>query len=347
MLLCIDSVRGGLFKEVSNRTITVKCPGTPLTSGAFFIFMKYKSWDNFLIHCSGIQSILTIPKGIRPLSDKEIATLSTINLKDEKTEKEIGIVAHLTKKMEVAADPPLSKTAISYLTRRYGWEKYAKKTASKGIGIPYREKGNLLEQDAISLLSKLDKISYQKSDSVKTNDFMLGKPDIVVPGSTVIDVKVAWNLQTFLNVLNAPLKSLYWYQMQGYLELYDLPVGYVCFCLMDTPEELIEKERIKLLNKFVIGETNREDYERNNESLDMALTYNNIPLKRRVIRFKVTRSPEIIPMIQKKVVKCRAWLNEFEKNHILGRQIITLRENYVNLQENNTKSDPDESCENN
>jgi len=308
--------------------------------------MKFKNWDNFLIHCSGIQPILTVPKGIKALSDKEMATLAAIKLKEEKTEKEEGIVLHLTKKMNTALDPPLSRTAISYLTRRYGWEKYAKKTASKGIGIPYREKGNILEADAISLLSQLDKVKYEKNDSIKANDFLLGKPDIVVPGVTILDVKVSWNLQTFLSVLNSPLKALYWFQMQGYLELYDLPTGYVCFCLLDTPEELIERERVKLLNKYVIGETNQEDFERNNESLDLSLTYTNIPLKRRVIRFKVDRSPEVIGRVHKKVIKCRAWLNEFEKIHILGRQIIILPEQYVNQQENSTKSDPDEPRQN-
>lgn len=296
--------------------------------------------------CSGIQPIMSTPKYVTALTDKQVATLSLLKMKEEKTIKDFQTIIHLTEKAAKWDDPPLNKTAMMYLTKRYGWEKYAKKAASIGAQMAFYEKGTLLEGEAIELLSTLDKTGYTKNNEALTNDYLLGKCDIVTPGkSKIIDIKVAWNISTFLGVFNSPLKPLYWYQMQGYLDLYQLDHGEVCFCLLNTPEGLVEREKIKLLNKYVFGEINREDYDKNMESLDLSLSYNNIPMKRRVVRFRVDRRPELMPKVYKKVEKCREWLTAFEKSHVFNKEIITLAEHYAYAKENNIESDPDEPRE--
>lgn len=248
---------------------------------------------------------------------------------------------------QAAADrAPLSKVAENYLIKRYGWEKFAKKTASTGNQFAFYEKGTLLEGEAVELLSRLDRVKYVRNTKLVTNDYLLGKCDIISPDrKMIIDTKVSWNISTFMTALNGPLKAMYWYQMQGYLELYNVDHGYVCFCLLNTPVELVEREKVKLLNKYVFGEINREDYEKKMESLELSLTYNNIPLKRRVIRFRVNRYPDLMPKIQWKVEKCREWLTNFESLHTFGEEIITLPEDYAHTKENNSQLDAVEPCE--
>ncbi len=298
--------------------------------------MKQIDWSKFVVHASGISQILSVPPQARPLSEKQMAAYLKLKGKEDRTPKEDESFSHYLNKIALAIDPPLSKTAINYLTKRFAYEKYAKKMAAKGRSMVFHEKGNILEGEAIELLSKLDKVKYCKNTDVATNEYMLGKCDVYSPErGAILDIKVAWNINTFLSTLNAPLKSLYWYQMQGYLELHDLAFGEVCFCLLNTPEDMVEREKLKMLNNYVFGVINREDYEKGMESLELSLSYDKIPLKRRVIKFRVNRAPEIMPKVYKKVERCREWLTRFDAIQSSGKQIVTLSENYVNIQDEN------------
>lgn len=314
--------------------------------GIFLFMQQTKDWSKFLLWCSSIQTVLTYPKTHLPLNKNQEAKLIALIDKPDRSPKEESDMLKYIGKQAAVDNAPLSKMAINYMIRRYGWEKYAKKTAAKGNQFAFYEKGTLLEGEAIELMSRLDRVRYKHNNQIITNDYLLGKCDILSPErKTIIDLKVSWNISTFMAALNGPLKAMYWYQMQGYLELYDLDFGEVCFCLLNTPVDLVEREKVRLLNKYVFGEINREDYEKKMESLELSLTYNNIPLKRRVIRFRVNRYPDLMPKIQRKVERCREWLTNFEALHTFGGEIITLPEHYAHTKENNTQLDPDESCE--
>lgn len=308
--------------------------------------MKKIDWSNYLLPCSGISQVLATSRNLRPLSERQSATFQKLKIKEDRTEKEEQSFQIYVAKMKLLADPPLSKTAINLLTRRFAYERFAKFSASKGKNFTWSEKGNLLEQEGIEMLSKLDKVYYCKNMDIVTNDYLLGKCDIHSPErSAILDIKVAWNINTFLSTLNAPLKALYWYQMQGYLELYDLPFGEVCFCLLSTPEDMVERERLKLLNKYVFGEISRDDFDKTLETLNLSMSYSKLPLKKRVIRFRVDRDKSIIPKIYKKVERCREWLHEFEGKHPNGKHILTLSKTYDKFKEDDIELDTAESCE--
>jgi hypothetical protein len=305
--------------------------------------MKQIDWSKFLLHCSGISQVLSYPRSLRPFTERQLLRLQKLKQKDELTDKEKSSLDYFIEKSHKLADPPLSKTAINFLTRRFAYEKYAKFTASKGKAPAWSEKGNILEQEGIELLSKLDKITYCKNIETVTNDFLVGKCDVYSPERNIIlDIKVAWNINTFLSTLNAPLKAIYWYQMQGYLELYKLQFGEICFCLLSTPEDMVERERLKLLNKYVFGEIDREDFDKNMEALNLSMSYGRIPIKKRVIRFRVNRDESIMQQVYKKVQRCREWLNEFETKHPNGKHIVTLSETYAKFQEDDIEFDPTE-----
>lgn len=290
---------------------------------------------------------MTNSKGVRPLTAKQSERLEKIKQKteEERTPTEIKSLLHLENKLLRFNDPPISKTAQLYLTNRYAWEKYAKKLLSKSENLRSLEKGSTMEAEAIKLLAEFDKQDYCKSVDVRSNQYLIGVSDIVsYETGKIIDVKASWNLSSFLKILNYPLDIKYWYQMQGYLELYDLEVAEVCYVLLNTPEDLVSREKIKLLNRFIAGEVSREEYDAQYESLGMALNYDNIPLKRRIIRYIVHRDRDFLPSLYAKIEKCRVWLSEFERLHNASKNIVSLKEYYVKTaQENNTESDPDDA----
>jgi hypothetical protein len=304
--------------------------------------MKRKDWSTFTLSCSGIDSIFTRPKGVTPLTAKQAERFAKLTAKEEKTEKELASIAHFERKIATWNDPPLSKTAIIYLTERYAWEKYAKKTAAVGTGLSFLEKGYSVETDAVKMLAKIDKADYQKNEELYSNEYLCGKCDIVA--NRLIEIKSSWNINTFMKVRNYPLSSKYYFQAQGYMELHDQNECEVVFLLLNTPDDLVARERVKLINRFISGEIDRETYEKNCENLAGALSYNNIPMKRRVIRFKVDRDKTIFPLLYEKVIKCRKWLTDFDAVHESGKRIVSLREDYA-YKENYPEPDTADPCE--
>lgn len=301
-----------------------------------------------MVHCSGIYEILKNPKGCTNLTAKQRIIYDKLIAKDGVfDEKEENTFKHYTDKINRFNDPELSQSAIKYLIKRYAWEKYNKKTAATGFMRSPAAKGNELEDEAVIMLSELDKVKYIKPEVSTSNNFILGKCDILCPEQNkIVDIKTAWNINTFLPCLTTQLSRQYWFQMQGYLEIYNADYGEVCFMLLNTPIHLVERERAKYTEKYVFGEINRERYDEEMEKLDLAFNYNKIPEKRRVIRYIINRCPEILPRIYQRVKRCREWLNHFEKVHLTNKRIVTLAEQFINAaKEDNTESDSDESRE--
>jgi hypothetical protein len=304
--------------------------------------MKYKDWSDFLAQCSGIGKIMSRPKDATHPPKKDVTRMNKIMLKEELSDEDNAFIQYYEARERRAADPELSSTAIKYLIGRYAWEKYGKRTPSYGFTSSPAEKGNRLELEAIEMLSQLDKKPYGKSMEKVKNDFLIGQCDVFhKPGRKIMDVKVSWNINKFLGYHESPLERTYWYQMQGYMELYDADEAEVCFVLVNTPQDLVIREKEKLNDKYLRGEITRDKYNDDSEILSFALNYNNMPLKRRVIRQKIERYKDIMPLIYNNVLKCRLWLNEFEKTHLLNKTLHTLPEHYINNNAKEDNTDPD------
>jgi hypothetical protein len=304
--------------------------------------MKRKDWSKWKVACSGISQIMSRPRNAKPLTKNEQDKLNALILKTEPTDKEYAALEKLFAKDERSRNYELSSVAISYLTRRYAWEKYNKRLPQSGWQGSAVEKGNLLELEAIDILSKLDAKKYEKTNEKTENDYMIGVCDVIHPSKKkIIDVKTSWNINTFLPYQTRPIELSYWFQMQGYMELYDADEAEVCFVLVDTPPHLIEREREKITTRYMIGEINRDKYDDYMDSLSHAFTYNQIPIKRRVIRHVVPRFREIVKVIYGRVDKSRVWLNEFEDIHTKNQKIVLPADYYVKNQSKQDNSDAD------
>jgi hypothetical protein len=291
---------------------------------------------------------MTNPKrGYSDLSKNQVIQQEKLLAKEEKTEKDEELLAYYREKREKFLDPPLSETAKSYLISRYSAERYNKRRAPITAKLPRIAKGTGLEEEALQMLSKLHKIDYCRPAEPIKNDFLHGICDIHCPErNKIVEMKISWSAATFFPYLSGKLPKITWLQTQGYLELYNLDYAQVCYVLVNTPRHLIDQEYANLYKKFTFGEINREKFDDGMEKIEGFYNYNNIPLKKRVITFEVTRSEEIMQRVRKKVGMCRQWLNDFEAVHMGNKNVVTLFEDYAKGRpEDNIESDPENPCE--
>ena len=194
----------------------------------------------------------------------------------------------------------LSKTTISYLET---WAKEQIYSRKKEIKSKYLDKGNEVEDTAIEFAAERLKLGMVfKNEDQFENEFLTGTPDLILP-ELIIDIKSSWDCFTFpLFDVELPEKNYYW-QMQGYMALTGKKQAKVVYCLMDTPEEIVDRE----LKSFFWGadewDTDIEDKIRADHS------YSNINPKFKIKEFDVYRNDEDIKRIELRVTECRNYLD--------------------------------------
>lgn len=303
--------------------------------------MKNINFSEFKFWCSELSNLYSLPRGFNKPSKKEMAKYDKIvSSTDEKSEEDRLFLEMIDNKMLARYDHPISKSTQSFLIRLYGKSVFCKKTAAKGNMFSFLEKGLDMELEAIELMSKIDKTKYERQSDFAENDYITGRCDILsLSKNKIIDTKISWDVNSFLKARIDSVSKKHWYQVQGYMELYDIDKAEVAFVLLNTPPELIERERIKLTNKVMVGEISMEKYELDMSNLDLAYTYNNIPVKNRVFRYVVKREPEIFPFLYKKIEKSRCWLEEFH-NNMKNNLFVVSSQKYLEAEKNNTEPDP-------
>lgn len=222
-------------------------------------------------------------------------------------------------------DEPLSRTAKSYLKKYYAYLKYSKWSASLDKGNKYTNKGKLGEPDSIALISLLDGCQYSKNPHRFTNEYLTGEPDVIKIISDgadlyIIDVKTSWDIETFMDCLGKDLNPLYWWQIQGYFALTGASSGEVSYCLVDTPESILLKEKYYLSERMNASIDNSKDEEfiAAEKVLVNNMTFTDMPHQDRRIRFLVERDDEAIVKVYKRIEKAREYLVEVEQLHLVG-----------------------------
>lgn len=134
-----------------------------------------------------------------------------------------------------------AKTALNKIAKEFVYG-YREVITSK-----YMEKGTRCEDAAIELYNSVMFENHAKNTVRKTNDWITGECDILVPAKKVIDIKNAWSLATFpattSEVEAIAKKSGYDWQGRAYMALEDVDAFEVVYCLVSTPEDLIRYEQ--------------------------------------------------------------------------------------------------------
>jgi hypothetical protein len=206
----------------------------------------------------------------------------------------------------------LSKTAQKHLIEVYIAEKYGRK---RDIQTKQMKKGIEAEQDSIDLLSMYLKLPFSKNEERFKNDFITGLPDII-NGDTIIDIKSSYDLWTFLGNIPDKLDNLYYWQMQSYMWLTGTRNATIAYCLVNTPESIIQQEKFYLLKKMDVISEESPEFIKEAMKIELNMTFDDISINERILTFNVNRSEDDILRIEHKVLKARTFLQELEQTHL-------------------------------
>ncbi len=220
----------------------------------------------------------------------------------------------------------LSQTAISKLIEMYTQEEYGRE---KDIQTKYTKKGLNVEEDSITLISRIKKTFFKKNAIRIENDYLSGEPDTYVGkdiyhAERIFDVKSSWDLFTFNkakydHIIKGEINPSYYAQMQGYMDLTGAKSASLCYCLIDTPQALIFDEQNRLKWKMgVINPDTDETYLEACEELERNMTFNDIPLHDKLYEIEIPRDDEYIAKVHEKILKCQKFYEEtFKKPSLL------------------------------
>lgn len=211
---------------------------------------------------------------------------------------------------------PLSETTKTHLIDVFVQNKYGRQS---DISNRYVSKGLMVEEDSITLYSRVKKNFFKKNDQHLSNDFIKGTPDLftgleITAADTIIDIKSSWDIYTFFRVHTQGINKMYYWQLQGYMALTGATKAKLVYCLVNTPESLIADEQRKLMYRMgVIDPSGNDEFAKACEELEHAMRFDDIPMHERVIEIEVVRSQDDIDKLYQRVKDCRAYLNELDK----------------------------------
>jgi hypothetical protein len=261
--------------------------------------MRTVEFSDYEFRCSSLGK-LTV--GLKPaLTANQAKQLIDLRAKVDAgkiTDKQLITLGELIDKRD--AVPTLSATTQTYLKEIHAQEVFGKR---KDVQSKFLDKGNMVEEQAITLYSEVTGQLFLKNRDRKSNGWIAGTCDNAQ--GKIRDIKSSWDLGTFpLHEDTLPNKD-YWWQVQGYMELWDLDSAEVIYCLVDTPEILIEDEKRKML--YRIGEFDLPP-ELEAEIMN-TMTFSDIPKELRCRVYPVERDREAMAMLKDQIVRCREYLN--------------------------------------
>lgn len=201
----------------------------------------------------------------------------------------------------------LSETTKTHLVDVFVSNKYGRNT---DVVNKYTTKGMMVEEDSLTLYSRFKKEIFFKNESHFSNEFIKGTPDIVTKHGMVIDVKSSWNIYTFFRNNATSLNKMYYWQLQGYMALTDCKVSTLAYCLVNTPDMLIQDEKRRLQYKMGVIDDSNKTFEEACQDLDKLMVYDDIPLSEKVIEIEIKRNDSDIERLYQRVKDCREYMNK-------------------------------------
>lgn len=285
-----------------------------------------------LIRCSALGNIMTNPKGKTPLEkyndaveellvkQKEYNDMPNKELKSAKNKLErVNYYQGLVDQLFLSKDDVvLSDTCKSYLIQSYVLSKYGR---IREVTTKQMIKGTISEEESIELFSILEKVPYNKNTERISNEYICGTPDLyngttLFDSTEIIDIKSSWDIFTFLNNVDEPYNDNYYWQLQGYMALTGAKIGTIAYCLVDTPDSLIEGDKYALLRKLDVVSEESPEFKKELKKLLANRKFGDIPLQDRLLTYSIERNDADIEKIYQKVEKCREYLFEFEEKHL-------------------------------
>jgi hypothetical protein len=204
---------------------------------------------------------------------------------------------------------PRSKSEVLSQTAKTYIEELAKEHLfgiKKMFKSRYTDKGNEVEEKAIELTE--DVLGFEfltKNEDYYQNDWVKGTPDIITT-SLVIDVKSSWSGDTFPFFESELPNKDYYYQVMGYMWLTGKKNALISYCLINTPEEIVNDE----IRRTAWGKYEIEPSEETIRDVVALHSFDHIPKDRRVKAFHVEYNEGVVNEMKTRIEHCRTYFNE-------------------------------------
>ena len=187
----------------------------------------------------------------------------------------------------------MGETAKNLIFERWVAQKYNRRPFFSSLAT---DKGEAVEEDSFTLYTKVKDVLLLKNETFYENDIIRGVPD-AVESDYVLDIKSPLDIFTFAK---AGMTKQYEWQLRGYMMLTDTPRAVLAYCLVDMPEEMLER---KLM--YIEGEKQYETIKR-------LYTYGDIPEEDRVKTFEIERDEEKEAALVARVKEARIFAQDFK-----------------------------------
>jgi len=262
-------------------------------------------------------------KEAKGLTDIQLAEYTELALKpDRKPGQQKKFEAYSLRISNEGKVEGIAATGISKLKDIYTKEKWGKEIINIAKDyVPALLNGTLSESKSLQVISDMDGVKYKCHKALIKNRYLKGILDCYSGTSIkkidkVIDIKTAASMQSLLSLVrDEETKSKYYWQIMGYLAITGAEEGEVCHCLVSYSERIITDEINKFLFRAKNLGFNGEYIDAQIQRIKFNLTFDEIPIEQRVVRFNVVRDEQAIKSIYGKVKFCRKWLNSFDELH--------------------------------
>ncbi len=226
------------------------------------------NFDNYLFRCSALGKLMAEPKS-----------------KADKDAKNLG------------------ETAKGHLNAIFIREVYGR---FEEVTSKYTDKGNLVEEDSLTLYCENEGKLLLKNDEQFENGWIKGTPDLI-HDEIVVDLKSSWSIWTYIK---ADVSNDYLFQLMGYMWLTGNKNAILCYCLNNTPEHMIQDEIRKLGWKMpFVDQQNDPAFLEAEAQIRKNMTFDDIPASDRIKMFNIPYEPSFENDIKIKILKAREYLN--------------------------------------
>lgn len=177
------------------------------------------------------------------------------------------------------------------------------------INNKFMDKGTMAEEASIELARRVngwDQFVNKNVDHFE-NEYLTGTPDLIFDWG-VVDIKSSWSPFTFPLLDEGVPTAGYFWQLQSYLALTGKDRAVLSYCLVDTPEVLIQDELYKWARNNGVIET-PGDVEL---KIRLAHNFSRVPEKLRVKNFEIERDDKAINELYERVENCRKFYAEIK-----------------------------------
>lgn len=294
------------------------------------------------------QELLGDLKEKEVLTPKQESTMA--GLKDKLTEVK-GLTPRQQEKMDellaLEKDQSLPVGVQNYLKKLYREVKYNRR---KRLESKYILKGNIQEDEAITMYSLYTGEFFFNNKERVNNKWITGEYDMY-SGKDInnitegYDTKCSFDLSTF-PFKDEPLDLNYYYQNMSYMWLSGSNKWTTVYCLTDTPMKMVKdmlyredfrwdsedapkSAKLNIINNNVYSDESFANYmmvfdcipdpedesEDNMKCVDIVNSFVPMSLEERIIEKVVYRDEEVIKEMKKRVVLCRKFLLNLEKEN--------------------------------